>query len=99
MGRILQVFYNLKIAGVLVLGPVRSGTIEQMGQALNNRGNVATRHGYMSSVECIFAAGDMRHEQSLVMLAIAEGRKAAAAVDSNLTANSETLSLRHHSVI
>jgi NADPH-dependent glutamate synthase beta subunit-like oxidoreductase len=53
----------------------------------------------MSSVECIFAAGDMRHEQSLVMLAIAEGRKAAAAVDSNLTANSETLSLRHHSVI
>jgi NADPH-dependent glutamate synthase beta subunit-like oxidoreductase len=41
----------------------------------------------------------MRRGQSLVVWAIAEGRKAAAAVDSYLTANSEALSLRHHSGI
>jgi glutamate synthase (NADPH/NADH) small chain len=71
------------------LGPVRSGMIEQFGLALDNRGNVATKDGYMTSVPGIFAAGDMRRGQSLVVWAISEGRKAAAAVDSYLTANAD----------
>jgi NADPH-dependent glutamate synthase beta subunit-like oxidoreductase len=41
-------------------------------------------------VDGIFAAGDMRRGQSLVVWAIAEGRKAAAAIDSYLTANAES---------
>jgi glutamate synthase (NADPH/NADH) small chain len=57
--------------------------IEQLGVALDARGNVATTD-YMSSVDGIFAAGDMRRGQSLVVWAIAEGRKAAAAVDGYL---------------
>ena len=65
-------------------GPVRGGMLEQLGVALDGRGNVATGDGYMSSVEGVFAAGDMRRGQSLVVWAIAEGRKAAAAVDMYL---------------
>jgi glutamate synthase (NADPH/NADH) small chain len=65
-------------------GPVRGGMIEQLGVALDQRGNIATGNGYMSSVEGVFAAGDMRRGQSLVVWAIAEGRKAAADVDTYL---------------
>lgn len=65
-------------------GPVKSGLIEQLGVALDNRGNVATGDDYQSSVPGVFAAGDMRCGQSLVVWAIAEGRKAAEAVDAHL---------------
>jgi glutamate synthase (NADPH/NADH) small chain len=58
--------------------------IEQLGVALDQRGNVATDRNYMSSVPGVFAAGDMRRGQSLVVWAIAEGRKAAASVDTYL---------------
>jgi glutamate synthase (NADPH/NADH) small chain len=68
------------------LGPVRNGMIEQLGVQLDNRGNVATDQNYMSSVPGVFAAGDMRRGQSLVVWAISEGRKAAAGVDSYLKA-------------
>jgi glutamate synthase (NADPH/NADH) small chain len=67
------------------LGPVRAGMIEQLDLKLDPRGNVATDPHYMSSVEGVFAAGDMRRGQSLVVWAIAEGRKAAAGVDRYLT--------------
>src|SRR5207237_10192632 len=62
-------------------GPVRSGMIEQLGVTLDARGNVACNADYMSSVPGVFAAGDMRRGQSLVVWAIAEGRKAAAGID------------------
>ena len=58
--------------------------IEQLGVQLDNRGNVATDQNYMSSVPGVFAAGDMRRGQSLVVWAISEGRKAAASVDAYL---------------
>ena len=66
------------------LGPVRNGMIEQLGVQLDNRGNVATDENYMSSVPGVFAAGDMRRGQSLVVWAISEGRRAAAGVDAYL---------------
>ena len=75
------------------LGPVRNGMIEQLGVELDQRGNVATDANYMSSVPGVFAAGDMRRGQSLVVWAIAEGRKAAAAVDRYLTEVVEARSL------
>ena len=74
---------DLVLLAMGFLGPVRNGMIEQMGVALDARGNVATTD-YSSSIEGIFAAGDMRRGQSLVVWAISEGRKAAAAVDSYL---------------
>jgi glutamate synthase (NADPH/NADH) small chain len=63
------------------LGPVRSGCIEQLGLKLDARGNVATDPNYMSSLPGVFAAGDARRGQSLVVWAISEGRKAARAID------------------
>jgi glutamate synthase (NADPH/NADH) small chain len=63
-------------------GPVRGGLLEQLGVALDARGNVATGARHMTSVEGVFAAGDMRRGQSLVVWAIAEGRQAAAGVDA-----------------
>jgi glutamate synthase (NADPH/NADH) small chain len=65
-------------------GPVRSGMIEQLGVALDPRGNVQTDANSMSSVPGVFAAGDMRRGQSLVVWAIAEGRRASLGVDAYL---------------
>ena len=76
---------DLVLIAMGFLGPVRNGMIEQLGVALDQRGNVATDHNYMSSVPGVFAAGDMRRGQSLVVWAISEGRKAAAAVDTYLS--------------
>jgi len=70
-------------------GPVRSGMLDQLGVALDNRGNVAAdEKSYMSSVPGVFAAGDVRRGQSLVVWAIAEGRKAARGVDEYLMGSS-----------
>src|SRR6202166_1599774 len=68
------------------VGPVRNGMIDQLGVKLDKRGNVATDANSMSSAPGVFVAGDMRRGQSLVVWAIAEGRKAAANVDAYLKA-------------
>ena len=65
-------------------GPVKHGMLDQLGVALDARGNVAAGADYMSSVPGVFAAGDMRRGQSLVVWAIAEGRKAAEGIDRYL---------------
>lgn len=88
---------DLVLLAMGFLGPVRNGMIEQLGLALDNRGNVATTN-YMSSVDGIFAAGDMRRGQSLVVWAISEGRKAAAAVDAYLSAQEEAVPLLRRTV-
>ena len=61
-------------------GPVKNGLIEEAGLKLDMRGNLATEN-YQTSMPGIFAAGDARRGQSLVVWAIAEGRKAAEAAD------------------
>jgi glutamate synthase (NADPH) small chain len=66
-------------------GPVKGGMIEQLGVALDARGNIAAGADYMSSAPGVFAAGDMRRGQSLVVWAIAEGRKAAESIDKYLS--------------
>ncbi|MBK9166997.1 MAG: glutamate synthase subunit beta [Bryobacterales bacterium] len=70
-------------------GPVRGGLIEQLGIELDQRGNVNAGANWMTSVEGVFAAGDVRRGQSLVVWAIAEGRKCARAVDEFLMGSSE----------
>ena len=82
---------DLVLIAMGFLGPVRNGMIEQLGVKLDPRGNVATDQNYMSSVPGVFAAGDMRRGQSLVVWAIAEGRKAAASVDAYLKAKAISL--------
>ena len=75
---------DLVLLAMGFLGPVRNGMIEQLGVKLDARGNVLADENYMSSVPGVFAAGDMRRGQSLVVWAIAEGRKAARGVDQYL---------------
>ena len=60
--------------------------IDDLKVGLDHRGNVAARpeHRYQTSVPKVFAAGDMRRGQSLVVWAISEGRECAKAVDSFL---------------
>jgi glutamate synthase (NADPH) small chain len=66
------------------LGPEKRGAIEQLGLELDPRGNVKCNADYMTSVPGVFAAGDIRRGQSLVVWAIHEGREAARAVDKFL---------------
>jgi glutamate synthase (NADPH) small chain len=81
---------DLVLLAMGFLGPVQSGMIEELGVAVNSRGNIDTTD-YRTSVEGIFAAGDMRRGQSLVVWAIAEGRKAAEAVDNYLVSKPDPL--------
>jgi glutamate synthase (NADPH/NADH) small chain len=80
---------DLVLLAMGFLGPVRGGMIEQLGVTLDARGNVATDENYMTSVPGVFAAGDMRRGQSLVVWAISEGRKAARGVDGYLMGESK----------
>ena len=71
-------------------GPRRRGLLDRAGVALDARGNVAAdTNRYATSEEGVFACGDMRRGQSLVVWAIREGRQAARAVDEMLMGVSE----------
>ncbi|HEV2447055.1 MAG TPA: glutamate synthase subunit beta [Candidatus Sulfopaludibacter sp.] len=79
---------DLVLLAMGFLGPVRNGLLDSLGVKLDGRGNVATDERHMTSVDGVFAAGDMRRGQSLVVWAIAEGRKAARGVDAWLMGES-----------
>jgi glutamate synthase (NADPH/NADH) small chain len=71
------------------VGPEQDGPIGQLGLKLDQRGNVVADENYMTSVPGVFAAGDMRRGQSLVVWAISEGRQAARGVDEFLMGRSD----------
>jgi glutamate synthase (NADPH/NADH) small chain len=75
---------DLVLIAMGFLGPVKNGMIEALGVKLDGRGNVEADANHMTSVPGVFAAGDMRRGQSLVVWAIAEGRKAARGMDKYL---------------
>jgi glutamate synthase (NADPH) small chain len=75
---------DLVLLAMGFLGPEREGLLGQLGVEIDARGNVATDSSNMTSVPGVFAAGDMRRGQSLVVWAIAEGRQAARSVDAYL---------------
>ena len=73
---------DLVLLAMGFVGPRRPGVIEQARVTLDPRGNVlANTTDYRTSVDKVFAAGDMRRGQSLVVWAIREGRQAARAID------------------
>jgi glutamate synthase (NADPH/NADH) small chain len=72
---------DLVLIAMGFLGPVRNGMLEALGVKLDARGNVEADANHMTSVPGIFAAGDMRRGQSLVVWAISEGREAARGID------------------
>ncbi len=72
---------DLVLLAMGFLGPVKRDVLEPLGVELDARGNVKTDENYMSSVPGVFAAGDARRGQSLVVWAISEGRQAARGID------------------
>lgn len=75
---------ELALLAMGFLHPQHSGLLVQLGVDLDERGNVKA-HQYQTSIDSVFAAGDMRRGQSLVVWAISEGREVARAVDLYLT--------------
>jgi glutamate synthase (NADPH) small chain len=71
---------ELALLAIGFTGAEKGGMVEELNIELDERGNIRTEN-YMSTQEGIFAAGDIRRGQSLVVWAISEGREAARAVD------------------
>ena len=80
---------DLVLLAMGFLGPERKGMLDQLGVAINERGNVTTDAEKMTTVPGIFAAGDMARGQSLVVWAIREGRQAARFVDKYLMGHTD----------
>jgi glutamate synthase (NADPH/NADH) small chain len=81
---------DLVLLAMGFIHPVQQGMLEELGVALDERGNVrATEQDYQTSLNKVFTAGDMRRGQSLVVWAIREGRQCAHAVDEFLMGHSE----------
>lgn len=90
VGSEFQIKADLVLLAMGFVGPRKTGMIEQSGVTLDGRGNVqADTNGYVSSEEGVFACGDMRRGQSLVVWAIREGRQCARAVDLHLMGATE----------
>ena len=75
---------DLVLLALGFVGPEKGSWLDQLGVALDERGNVARTDDYRTNVDGVFVAGDMGRGQSLIVWAIAEGRAAAAAVDAFL---------------
>ncbi len=84
-GSEFEIKADLVLLAMGFLGPVQDGMIKDLGLDLDRRGNVAANvTDYRSSNGKVFACGDMRRGQSLVVWAIREGRQCAHAVDKQL---------------
>ncbi len=76
---------DLVLLAMGFVSPVKEGLIADLGVTLDGRGNVlADVKSYASSTHKVFACGDMRRGQSLVVWAIGEGRQCASAIDEAL---------------
>ena len=89
-GSAFQLEADLVLLAMGFIGPVRRGMIDESRVELDPRGNVkANVVDYQTSVPKLFAAGDMRRGQSLVVWAIREGRQCARAIDESLMGTSD----------
>lgn len=94
---------ELALLAIGFMGAEKGGIVDELKLELDERTNIKTEN-YMTSLEGVFAAGDVRRGQSLVVWAISEGREAARAVDtwlmgsSNLEAKDESFVNLTHSI-
>jgi glutamate synthase (NADPH/NADH) small chain len=79
---------ELALLAIGFIGAEKTGVVEELKLELDERGNIRTEN-YKTTQEGIFAAGDIRRGQSLVVWAISEGREAARAVDTWLMGESK----------
>lgn len=80
---------DLVLLAMGFLGPEKKGLLEQLGVELDPRGNVKADDNYMTTVPGVFASGDMRRGQSLIVWAIWEGRECAVGVDKYLMGHTD----------
>jgi len=84
-GTEFEIEADLVLLAMGFVHPLHEGMVKSLGVTLDHRGNVhADTNAYATSVPKVFAAGDMRRGQSLVVWAIREGRQCAHAVDKFL---------------
>jgi len=89
-GTEFEIDAELVLLAMGFVSPVYDGMIKNLGLALDKRGNVSAKtDDYRTSIDKVFAAGDMRRGQSLVVWAIREGRQAAHAVDKYLMGSTQ----------
>ncbi len=81
---------DLVLLAMGFVSPVQQGLLAELGVALDKRGNVAAdTERYATSLSKVFACGDMRRGQSLVVWAIREGRQCASSIDEALMGSTE----------
>ena len=80
---------DLVLLAMGFVGPETDSIVDQLGVELDERGNVKTGDGYSTNVPGVFAAGDGRRGQSLIVWAISEGREAARGVDEYLVGHTQ----------
>ena len=88
-GSEFEIEADLVVLAIGFLQPEHPGLLTNLGVEFDQRGNVKTDNDFMTSVDKVFAAGDLRRGQSLIVHAISEGRKAAHYVDKYLMGNSD----------
>ena len=84
-GSAFEMKAELVLLAMGFVGPARSRLLTDLDVRYDDRGNVARDEQWMTNVPGVFAAGDMQRGQSLIVWAIDDGRRAAAAIDSYLT--------------
>jgi len=80
---------DLVLLAMGFLGPETDGIVDQLAVELDERRNVRTDDNYMTSKPGVFACGDLRRGQSLIVWAISEGREAARSIDESLMGRTE----------
>jgi glutamate synthase (NADPH/NADH) small chain len=80
---------DLVLLALGFLYPEPSGLLEQLGAGKDSRGNLKVDASFMTTIPGVFAAGDCQRGQSLVVWAIADGRRAARGIDMYLMGKSE----------
>jgi glutamate synthase (NADPH/NADH) small chain len=93
-GSEFEIDCDLCLLAMGFLHPEHPGPIEQLGLKTDPRGNVVADANYMTNVPGVFAAGDLRRGQSLVVWAISEGRQAARGADAFLMGHSDLPALK-----
>jgi glutamate synthase (NADPH/NADH) small chain len=82
---------DLVLLAMGFVGPERNGLVDELGVALDARGNIARDENFQTSVPGVFVCGDAGRGQSLIVWAIAEGRSCAHGVDSFISAEGNSL--------
>ena len=71
----IEMDVDLVLLAMGFMGPVKSGLLDSLGLKYDPRGNVAVDEYFMTNVDGVFATGDTKRGASLIVWAIAEGRK------------------------